>query len=63
MSPDSSSAAASSTLEVDRVPYECSVVGLSRMMFDLLRKMKREMMVAEAFVLFFPVTIEINGGS
>ena len=33
------------------------------MMFGLLRKMKRKMMVAESFVLFFPVTLEINGGS
>ena len=32
------------------------------MMFGLLRKMKRKMMVAEAFSLFFPVTTEINGG-
>ena len=33
------------------------------MMFGLLRKMRREMMVVEAFVLFFPVTLELNGGS
>ena len=33
------------------------------MMFGLLRKMKKKMMVAEAFFLFFPVTLEINGGS
>ena len=32
-------------------------------MYCLLRKMKRKMMVAEAFVLFFPVTSELNGGS
>ena len=33
------------------------------MMFGLLRKIKRKMMVAEAFVLFFPVTSELDGGS
>ena len=32
------------------------------MMFIFLQKMKRKMMVAEAFVLFFPVTLEVNGG-
>ena len=32
------------------------------MMFGLLRKTKRKMMVVEAFVLFFPVTLELNGG-
>ena len=32
------------------------------MMFGLLRKMKRKMMVVEAFVLFFSVTTELNGG-
>ena len=33
------------------------------MMFGLMRKKKSKIMVAEAFVLFFPVTPEINGGS
>ena len=33
------------------------------MMFGLLRKMKRKVMVVEAFVLFSPVTPELNGGS
>ena len=33
------------------------------MMFGLLRKMKRKMIVDEAFVLFFIVTLELNGGS
>ena len=33
------------------------------MMFGLLRKTKRKMMVVEAFVLFFPVTLELSGGS
>ena len=32
-------------------------------MFGLTSKIKREMMVAELFVLFFPVTLELNGGS
>ena len=32
-------------------------------MFGLTSKIKREMMVAELFVLFFPVTFELNGGS
>ena len=51
------------SLEVDTVPFEFYIVGLTRMMFGLLRNMKREIMVAEAFVLFFPVALEINGGS
>ena len=33
------------------------------MMFGLLRKMKRKIMVAEAVVLFFLVTLELIGGS
>ena len=33
------------------------------MMFGLLRNMKRKMIVAEAFVLFFLVKNELNGGS
>ena len=33
------------------------------MMFGLLRKMKRKMMVTDAFVLFFLVTLTLNGGS
>ena len=37
--------------------------GVTRMMFRFLRKMKRKMTVAEVFVLFFPITLEINGGS
>ena len=32
------------------------------MMFSLLRKMKSKIMVAEAFVLFFIVTLELNVG-
>ena len=32
------------------------------MMCGLLRKTKRKIMVAEAFVLFSPVTPELNGG-
>ena len=32
------------------------------MMFGFLNKMKREMTVVEAFVLFFSVAIELNGG-
>ena len=31
------------------------------MMSGLLSKMKSKMMVVEAFVLFFPVTLELNG--
>ena len=50
-------------LKFDTVPFECYIVELIIMMFGLLRKMKREMMVAEAFVLFVPVTLENNGGS
>ena len=50
-------------MKVNRVTFECIVARVTRMMFSFLRKMKRKMMVAEAFVLFFPVTLEINGGS
>ena len=32
------------------------------MVFGLTRNMKRKMMVDEAFVLFLPVTPELNGG-
>ena len=32
------------------------------MMFGLLRNMKRKKMVIEEFVLFFIVTLELNGG-
>ena len=32
-------------------------------MYCLLRKMKSKMMVAETFVLFFPVTPELSDGS
>ena len=50
-------------LEVDTIQFECGMAALARMMFGLLRMMKREMMVAEAFALFFPVTLQFNGGS
>ena len=33
------------------------------MMFSFLWKMKSKMMVADAFVFFPPITLEINGGS
>ena len=33
------------------------------MIFGFLRKTKKKIVVAEAFVLFFPVTLELNGGS
>ena len=33
------------------------------MMFGLLRKTRQKMIVADEFVLFFPVTPELNGGS
>ena len=32
------------------------------MMFALLRNTKSKIMIAEAFVLFFPVSPELNGG-
>ena len=44
----------SNHLEVDTVPFECCIAGLTRMMFVLLRNMKRKMMVAEARVFVFP---------
>ena len=50
-------------LELDRVPYECSVAGITRIMFGLLMKMKRKMMVIDACVFFFLVTLTLNGGS
>ena len=48
---------------IDTVPFGCCIVGVTRMMFGFLRKIKWKMMVAEAFVLFFPVILELNGGS
>ena len=50
-------------LKVGSVPFECCIAGLTRMVLVLLKNMKRKIMVAEAFVFFFPVTLEINGGS
>ena len=50
-------------LEVDNVPFGLCIAGVTRMMFVFLRKTKRKMVVAEEFVLFFPFTPEINGGS
>ena len=50
-------------LEVDTAPFGCCISGVIRRIFGLLRKMKSKMMVAEAFVLFFPVALELNGGS
>ena len=50
-------------LEVYTVPIECCIAGLTRIMFGLLRKMRRKMMVAEAFDLLVPVTLELDGGS
>ena len=49
-------------MKVNLVPYECSVAGLTRIIFGLLRKMKSKMMVVEAFVLFLLVALELNGG-
>ena len=49
-------------LEVDTVSFGCCIAGFTIMMFGFLRKMTRKMMVVEAFVLFFNVTLELNGG-
>ena len=49
-------------LEVDTVSFGCCIAGVTRMMFGLMRKIKRKIMVDEAFVLYFPVTSELNGG-
>ena len=49
-------------LEVDTVPFGLCIEGVARMMLGFLRKKKREMMVAESFVLFFTVKPELNGG-
>ena len=50
-------------LEVGTVPFECYIGGVTRIMLGLLRNMKRKMMVVEAFVLFFSMSISehING--
>ena len=50
-------------LEFYTVSIECCIAGLTRIMFGLLRKMRRKMMVAEAFDLLFPVTLELDGVS
>ena len=50
-------------LAVDTVPLGRCIAGVARIMIGLLRKAKKKIMVAETFVLFSPVTPEINGGS
>ena len=50
-------------LEFDTVTFGHFIAGVTRMIFGLLSKMKRKMIVVEAFVLFFSVTPELNGGS
>ena len=40
-------------LKVNTVPFGSCIEGVIRTIFDFLRKMKREMMVAEVFVFFF----------
>ena len=50
-------------LEIDTVTFVICIARVIRMMYCLLSNTKRKMMVAEAFVLFFPVTPELNGGS
>ena len=39
-------------LEVDTVPFGCYIAGLYGMIYGLLRKSKRNIMVSEAFVFF-----------
>ena len=50
-------------LEFYTVTFGHFIAGVTRMIFGLLSKMKRKMIVVEAFVLFFSVTPELNGGS
>ena len=50
-------------LEVGTVPFGRCVAGFTRMMYFFLRKNKMKMMVSRAFVLLFPGTTELNGGS
>ena len=48
-------------LEFDTVPFGLCIVGVTIMTSGLLRRRKRKMMVAEVFILFFPVAPELNG--
>ena len=57
------SAASKDPLEVDTAQFGRCIAGVTRMMFGFMRKTKRKMVVVEAFVMFFPVTIELNGVS
>ena len=50
-------------LEVDTVTFGFCIEGVTIMMFGLLRKMRRKMVVVAALVLFFTVALELNGGS
>ena len=50
-------------LEGYTVLFGCCISGVTRMVSGLVRNMKRKIMVAENFVLFFPVTLELNVGS
>ena len=50
-------------LEIDTVPFGFCIVRVTGMMFGFMRKMKREIIFAESFVLFFPVAPELNSGS
>ena len=48
------------SLELDTVPFGRCIVGVTRIKFGFLKKMKIKMMVAETIVLFFPVTPKLN---
>ena len=50
-------------LEVDEVPPGCLIAEFPRMVFALLRNMKRKLMIGVAFFLFVPNGIVHNGGS
>ena len=50
-------------LEVDTVTFGCCIAGVTIIMFGFLKNIQSKIMVVEAFVLFFPVASELNGGS
>ena len=50
-------------LKVYAISLGRPIAEIPRMIYCLLRSMKSKLMAEEAFVMFFPVTLEINGGS
>ena len=63
LSPPSDDLHPKEPLKVYAITLARPIAEIPRMIYCLLRSMKIKLMVEEAFVMFFPVTLEINGGS